>query len=269
MEGFRISTKVNVNLENCTKELVRVMACNKVYKLRPYMPTLIFDTKLQMYRNGVEQLTDKQLSVLKDKYSLDINKGNNLVLQNMKQLVLYKDETGAYILDKDFAMYNLLLIQPDVAASANEVIPGTSVMYLDNFEKEASSQVSVEKLKYRAMEQIMKCTPQDMIDLLFFFNQNPMNMSQNIIEKNAISLKDTRPAEVIKFFEKKEVSDRVVFVNKLLAAKLLTKDVHGVIMYDKEALGVGSEAASAYLYNEANDRIFSALKQSLEATKGI
>lgn len=268
-EILKISKKININLENCTKETVRIMAVNKVYKVKPYMPTAVYDTTKRKFITGVVELSDAQAAKIKNDHGIVFDKNCNIVYNNMDVLTLYKDEAGAYIFDYDFAKYNFLLSQPEVAASNSEVIPGTTIMYVDNYEREASNEVSKEKTKFKAMQKLMECTAQDWADILFFFGSNPINMSATLVEKNALALKDTRPLEVIAYFDKKEQSDKVVFVNKLLANKLLDKDVHDVIMYDGQALGVGAVAAAAYLYDEANDRMFSALKQALEATKGI
>jgi hypothetical protein len=251
--------------EYAGKEEVSIIAVQRTYKTRPYYATPIYNNDLNDHVFGLVKVPEE----VKRKCSFKIEKNINYLVENNQKLTLYKDDKGAYIVNRDFLLYNMFLTLPEIANSKDEVRKGTTLFYLHNAEQIAIDTVAKYKLVGKATFLLGESTIKDWSDMLYFLNMNPFNYSANIIEGKVYQTANDEPEKVIEFFEKRSQSDQVVFVNKLLANGLITKDRNGYIMYDKVSIGHDAISATHFLYDKQNDKIFSALKGSLDAKEGI
>jgi len=269
MQELKVSKKkVTVstleNNEEFTQENVSVIAIARGYKTRPFYATPVFDATMNRHRMGLVDLTPLQCS--EAGITIEINK--NFIVQNGDKLKLFKDKEGAYIVNRDFMLYNLYLITPEIANSQSEIRKGTHFFYMNNAEAIAIQSVTKKRLTGKAYAKLEESSMKDWSDMLYFFGINPLNYSASIVSAKAYDKADEVPEKVIEFFEKREFTDRLVFVNKLIFHKLLTKDRSGYLQYDKVGIGLGEEAAVNFLYDGKNDKIYSALKGTLDTIEG-
>ena len=246
------------------KEEINIIACHRTYKTRPFYITPVYSVEKDMMMKGLVEIPE---SVVK-RSDFSIDEGMNYPINNNDRLVLYKNDKDEYFVNKHFLLYNLLLVVPEVAESSSKIKQGTSYFYIDNPEQEAVSKISIKRLIRKANSYIENSTTEDWVDMLYYFGKNPMDMTKNIIESKVNDLCDEKPMEVVSYFENKTKSERTVFVKKCLSYKLLTKDRNGYIMYDNTSIGFGEDAAANFLYEEQNDKIFSALRGALDFKTG-
>lgn len=269
MQELKVSKKKVSNItpeteKDFTRETVSVIAIHRGYKTRPFYATSVFDNKIQRNRLGAVDLTPAQCSeagIVVDTNSLHI-------VQNGDQLVLIKDKENAYVVNRDFMLYNLYLVTPEIANSQPEIRKGTHFFYMNNAEAVATESVSKKRLTGKAYSKLEESSMKDWSDMLYFFGVNPLNYSAAIVTGKVYDYADQDPQKVIDFFEKRDLNDRLVFVNKLVFHKLITKDRAGYLMYDKVGIGLGEEAAANFLYDGKNDKIYSALKGTLDTIEG-
>lgn len=255
----------NGDLEGFTPESVSVVAVNKMYMNRPFYAVPIWSQRHQRYMFGVVDI--KQADMSKAEYVID--KETSVPINNGDVLRLYVNNKGEYLINRDLILYNLLLIQPEIAPSKSEVKNGTTLFYINNIERQAAVNTSIRRKVASAYAKLGQSTTSDFQDLLYFFNLNPKSYTMTVIESKCYDYAETQPDAVLAFFDKRQFSDRIVFVKKCLANKLLLKDKNGYILYDNIGIGLGEEAAANYLYDQANDRIYTALRGSLDALEGF
>jgi len=256
--------KVSKNGKAVTEEHVSIIAIQKTYKNRPYYATPIFDSGSNTILLGKVHLDEQLMKAA----GINIVVNNNYIVQNNDKLKLLKDKDGAYIVNRDFILYNLYLIQPVIAESLSEVRKGTHFFYLNNAEVVADEENTKKRLIGKAYALLTEASMKDQSDMLYYFNLNPLDYSAAVVENKAFAKADEFPEKVIDFFVKRDVADRYVFVNKLLKHKLLFKDKNGYIMYDRTSIGFGEDAAVSFLYDEKNEKIFTALRGTLDAIEG-
>lgn len=264
MKEIKVSNKSYKEGESFTIEEVNVVAVQKMYKTRPFYATPIWFKDKSKHLFGLVPVSKP----LMDSSGFELSVNQNYVVNNNDKLKLRKNDKGEYFVDRDFLLYNLYLIQPEIAANFAEVQKGRHFFYLNNVEQAAVESVSKKKLVGKAYAKLAESSVKDWSDMLYFFGRNPLNYSSAVVENMVYTLADEKPQSIVDFFEKKEYSDRIVFVSKCLTHRLLTKDRNGYIQYDRTNVGAGDEEAANFLYDEKNDKIFSALRGALDAIEG-
>lgn len=253
------------NPEEFTTESVSIVAISKMYKDRPYYALPIWNQRKSKFMYGAIELENSDMV----NAGFELKPDSSITVSNGDVLNLKLNNKGEYIVDRDFILYNLLLVQPEIASSKDDVKHGTSLFYMNNIDRQARSNAVTKRLVAKAFAKLGDCTMSDYHDLLYFFNMNPRSYTAAVVESKCYDFAETQAAKVVEFFEKRQITDRIVFVKKCLANKLLTKDKNGYILYDSIGIGAGEEAAANYLYDQANDRIYTALRGSLDAIEGF
>lgn len=247
-----------------TIENVSLVAVSKMYKSRSFYAVPIYFNELKRRLKGAVVLSPKEMELA----NMVIEDDGLYVINNGDRLRLLKDKQGAYIVNRDFVLYNLYLIQPEIAPSSAEIQPTKHLFYLNNTESLARANAKKKRLTGKAYAHIDGASVKEWSDMLYYFQFNPLNYSAEVVESKAYDLAETQPAKVVEFFENRTNTDRIVFVQKLLAHKLLTKDRNGYLLYDSVGIGLGEEAAANFLYDSKNDKIFTALRGALDAREG-
>ena len=190
------------------KEIVKIIAINKMYKEKPYFSCMPYDNTKRMNVNGLENLTDKQRQECPFIPKIE----EHFSVSNNDELVLTKKSNGEYVIDKNFVLYSLYKVDPNIANSRNEVIKGVHLFYLENYEKEAEKSVSVSKLKNKAGGKVAELsTLTDIYDILFYLGESPTNLSHVRAEKMLYDKVETRYEDVLKYFTDLEQSKKITF----------------------------------------------------------
>ena len=261
MKDLKVNRKVDAEIAET--ETVNIVAVHRTYKNRPYYVTPLYNNETRSYA-GLDIFTQKDME--NANFTIKANEG--YMLQNGDRLTLPKDNKGQYILCRDLMLYVIYSSIPEIAKSRAEYKKGVHFFYMDNVERNAKVEVSNKRLIGKAYNALAEASLKDMSDMLFFFGLSPLMYSSQVVEKKAFGYADEEPQKVIDFFASRAESDRIVFVNKLISHRLVTKDKNGYIMYDKIGLGSDVLSAANFLYADANDKIFSALKGALDAIEG-
>ena len=272
MKDIKISKlspdNIEKEMDNLTVETVSLVGVTKLYKSRPYMATPVYEEAKKLFHYGlVDNIPTKIIDQIKSSTGFSIEKNKTYAMNNGDTLTLYRYK-NEYVVNRDFLLYNLYLIQPAVAASEAEVKKRVHVFYLNNAELNAQEDVRRRRAVSKAYAALENASMKDWSDMLFFFGMNPLLYSSNVVEQRAFQKAEEMPEAVSSFFASKAANDRIVFVNKLLSHKLLTEDRNHYIMYDNQSIGSGVDGAANFLYEPANDRIFSALRGALDAIEG-
>ena len=155
-----------------TEERIKIYAVNAKHKEKPFLATGITDAVSKKILTGQENMTPEELK----KEGFIINPMDNYMIRNNDELVLQK-KGDVYIKNKDLAMYNFYLIQPNIAPSKSAVIRGTHDFYMQNFEAEAANKISLSKSKAKASAKILDMNLTDMVNMLFFFGGNGSSLT--------------------------------------------------------------------------------------------
>jgi hypothetical protein len=244
-----------------TEERVKIYAVNKKYKDKPFLVTAVTDNKTRSLLTGQEHLSQAELS----KSELVIDPNDHYMIRNSDELVLRRDAKGKYELSRDYALYCLLQVVPEVASSRSEVVSGTHLFYMENLEKEAEKKLSTYKSQGLASAKIAElATLSDMIDMLFYFGESAVNVSSARAESKVYELAHTRSQEVLDYFNKKEESRRLVFIRKLLHYRIIVKQANGYLVYGDITLGANDNEAANFVFDNKNDKVFIPLKDQLD-----
>lgn len=261
MKDLKVNRKVDTAV--ASTETVNIVAVQRTYKTRPYYVTPIYDSETRTYA-GINMFSKEDM----EKANFFVKENENYILQNGDRLNLPKDNKGNYILCRDLMLYIVYNAVPEIAKSRAEFKKGIHYFYLENIERNAVIEVSKKRLVGKAYNKLSDSSLKDMSDMLYFFGLTPLQYSAEVVESKAYGYADDDPDKVLYFFEKRAIADRDVFVNKLISHKLVTKDRNGYIMYDKTGLGSDVQSAANFLYDEKNDKIFSALAGALDVIEG-
>jgi hypothetical protein len=167
-------------------------------------------------------------------------------------------------------MYCFVNILEEVAANRNEVNK-THLFYLENREQEARSVLNVSKQRAKAYAKLNDVTTlSDMRDILFFFGENPTNMSSSIAEATLYRKAEDSPSSIVDYFENLEVNKRIVVIKKALQYKILRRaDVNGYIMYGNNVIGANEAEAAAFLYDDKNNSIYIPIISEIQKSEGV
>ena len=261
MKDLKVNRKVDAAV--ASTETVNIIAEQRTYKTRPFYVTPIYDAETRTYA-GLNIFSKEDM----EKANFIVKENESYMLQNGDRLLLPKDNKGQYILCRDLILYVIYSSVPEIALSRAEYKKGIHYFYLNNIERNAVIEVSKKRIVGKAYTKLSEASMKDMSDMLYYFGLTPLEYSAEVIESKAYGFADDSPQKVLDFFERRSVSDRLVFVNKLISHRLVSKDRNGYIMYDKVGLGNDVESAANFLYDERNDKIFSALAGALDVKEG-
>lgn len=247
------------------EERVKIYAINKKYKEKPFLVTAVTDPINRKFVTGQEHLSEDELS----KSELIISHKENYMLRNNDELVLQK-KGNKYLLTRDYALYCLYMVVPEIAKSKDEAINGTHFFYMQNLEKEAEKLIDISKVRakaYAKVDSLVALT--DMSDMLFYFGETAANASHKRAEAKIYELVEKSPKEVVEYFEKAESSRKLVFVKKLIYYSLIKKQTNGYLFYGDVMLGAGEMEAAAFLFDDKNEKIFIPLKDQLDKATAL
>lgn len=243
------------------EERVKIYAVNKKYKEKPFLVTAVTDNKTRNLLTGQEHLSQAELN----RSELVIDPNDHYMIRNSDELILRRDAKGKYELNRDYALYCLLQVVPEVAASRSEAISGTHLFYMENLEKEAEKKVSVSKSRALAYAKVAElATLSDMVDMLFYFGEAASNASAKRAEAKIYELVESRSQEVLDYFIKTEESRRLVFIRKLLHYRIVVKQSNGYLVYGDITLGSNDSEAANFVFDNKNDKVFIPLKDQLD-----
>jgi hypothetical protein len=248
------------------EERVKLYAVNKKYKEKPFLVTAVTDTVNRVFVTGQEHLSADELK----SSELVINASDNHMIRNNDELVLLRFPNGSYKLNRDYAIYCLLQVVPEVAKSKDDVISGFHLFYMQNFEQEAEKKISISKVRAKAYAKVVDlATLKDMMDILFYFGENAANATQKTAEAKIYGIVETRPEEIVTYFENIELSNKLVFVKKLIHYALIKKQTNGYLVYGDVVLGANEKEATVFLYDDKNNKVYVPLKDQLDKLSGI
>lgn len=248
------------------QEVVKLYAVNKKYKEKPFLATAVTDPILKKFVTGQEHLTESQLS----KSDLIIKHTENYMLRNNDELVLEVKPNGEYVLNRDYALYCLYSVVPEIAKTKDDVVMGVHLFYMQNFEKEAESKISVSKVRAKAYAKVSELvTLQDMVDILFYFGDNATNMTPVRAEARIYGLVETIPSEVLEYFKDLAQSQKMVFIKKALANSFIKKQSNGYLLYGDIMLGANEQEAATFVFDDRNSKVYAPLKDQLDKKNGL
>jgi hypothetical protein len=246
-----------------TEERVKIYAVSAKHKEKPFYATGITDSVTKTILTGQEDLGKAE----REKFDFKINPMENYMIRNNDELILKKSK-GVYVKDKDYALYLFYKVQPNIAHSRSEVVKGTHDFYLQNFEAEAEKTILDHKTKAKASAKILDLSLSDMINLLYFFGENASLLSSKIAEAKVFEIADSRPTDVVAYFENLEDNQKVVFVKKLLSKGIISRaESSNYLMYNKIILGANENEAASFLYDNKNESVYIPLKDMLDKAK--
>lgn len=254
------------NLDKTVKiETVKIIAINKKYKEKPYFMCMPYDNKLNKCVNGLEDISPLMIS----KMELVPKEEDTFPIQNNMEFKLEKNDKGNYLLTRDYALYKLALVDPNIANSRAEAT-NKHLFYIENFEKEAEQIVSVSKAKAQAGGKVAELVSlKDMYDVLFYMGKNPSSLSQTRAEGELYKLVEERPKDVLEYFNKIEHSRKIVFVKKCLSYGFLKKNSNGYIQYEDNTLGANDDEAASFLWDEKHSSIYEPLKDMVDKIEKV
>lgn len=248
------------------QEIVKLYAVSKKYKEKPFLVTAVTDPEKKKFVTGQEHLSESQLS----KSDLIIRHTENYMLRNNDELVLEVKPNGEYILSRDYALYCLYNVVPEIAKTKDDVISGTHIFYMQNFEKEAQKTISVSKVRAKAYAKVTELvTLQDMVDILFYFGDNATNMTPTRAEAKIYGLVETNPSGVLEYFENVAQSQKMVFIKKAIFNSFIKKQSNGYLLYGDVTLGANEKEAAAFVFDDKNSKIYAPLKDQLDKVTGL
>ena len=241
-------------------EKVKFFAVNKKYKEKPFLATAVTDPVLRKFITGQEHLSAAELS----RSELVIDPKENYMLRNNDELTL--ERVGAkYNLTRDYALYCLFSIVPEIARSKDDVIAGTHLFYMQNLEREAEKNISDAKVRAKAYAKVTDLISlTDMSDMLFYFGETAARATTTRAEAKIYELVERTPNAVLEYFDKSEESRQLVFVKKLIYYGLIKKQTNGYLFYGDIMLGADEKEASIFLYDDKNSKIIVPLKDQLD-----
>jgi len=212
---------------------------------------------------GQEDLSKSEL----EKLDFIIDANEHYPIRNNDELVLTK-KGHVYIKNKDYALYKLYLLQPNVAHTKETFVKGTHDFYMQNFEVEAKNKISNSKLKAKASAKIVDLNLTEMVNMLYFFGENAGSLSSIIAESKVYEIAETRPQSVVDYFNDLESNQKIVFVKKLLSKGFIKRaEASQYLMFEKIVLGANETEAAAFLYDNKNESIYLPLKDMLDKSK--
>lgn len=256
--------KKKIDMDSVVTEEVRVWAVSKKYKVKPFLAAAPYNPDTRSYITGQEDWTGTEKND-----SLHIAVNENYAITNGQTLILQK-VGDTYIKNFDYAMYCFIKGLEEVAESRKDVNK-THLFYLENRESEARKTLNISKARGRAYAKLSEVvTLSDMRDMLFFFGENPTNMSSNIAEASLYKRADENPVSVIDYFTNIEVNKRITVVKKALQYKILRRaEVNGYIMYGNNVIGANEAEAAAFLYDDKNNSIYIPVISEIQKIEGV
>ena len=246
-----------------TEERVKIYAVSVKHKEKPFLATGITDSASKKMLTGQEGLSANEL----DKLGFVIDANSHYPIRNNDELVLLK-KGDVYIKNKDFALYNLYLLQPNVAPTKEQFVKGTHDFYMQNFEVEAKNKISTSKLKAKASAKIVDLNLIEMVNMLYFFGENASSLSTVIAESKVYEYAETRPQAVVDYFNDLDENQKIVFVKKLLSKGFIKRaEASQYLMFEKIVLGANETEAAAFLYDNKNETVYLPLKDMLDKSK--
>lgn len=247
-------------VSDVVEERIKIFAINKKYKEKPFLVTAVTDVNLKKFVTGQEHLTAAELA----KSELVIKPEDNYMIRNNDEFILRR-VGDKYDLTRDYALYCLLQVVPEVAPSRSEAIQGTHLFYLENYEKEAKEKVSLSKMRAKAYAKVADVASLvDMVDMLFYFGETAASVSSSRAEAKIYELVEARADEVVKYFDNAEASRKLVFVKKLLYYNIIKKQSNGYLMYGDIVLGANDKEASVFIFDNKNEKVYIPLEDQLK-----
>lgn len=247
------------------EERIKIYAVNKKYKEKPFLVTAVTDPIKKVYVTGQEHLSKTDLS----NSELVISHKENYMVRNGDELILRK-KNEKYELSRDYALYCLLRVVPEIANSKDEVINGSHLFYMQNFEQEAEKKISTSKVRAQAYAKVANFVSlTDMADMLFYFGETAANASHKRAEAKIYELVEAKPAEVIEYFDKSEMSTKIVFIKKLLYYNIVKKQTNGYLIYGDVVLGANENEAAVFVFDVKNDKVYVPLKDQLNKATAL
>lgn len=247
-------------VEEYVEERIKVYAVNKKYKEKPFLVTAVTDPIKKVYVTGQEHLSKTELS----NSELVISHKENYMVRNGDELVLRK-KNDKYELSRDYALYCLLRVVPEIANSKDEVINGNHLFYMQNFEQEAEKKISISKVRAQAYAKVSTFVAlTDMADMLFYFGETSANASHKRAEAKIYELVEAKPSEVLDYFANSEMSQKIVMIKKLLYYNIIKKQTNGYLVYGDITLGANEKEAAVFVFDAKNDKVYVPLKDQLD-----
>lgn len=254
-----MAKKAEIIAEGPIVEKVKIFAINKKYKEKPFLVTAVINAQTGEYITGQEHLTKTQRA----SSELVIVPEENYMIRHNDELRL-KRTGDKYELNRDYAIYCLLQVVPEIAKTRTEATSSRHLFYLENYEKEAEQVVSVSKLRAKAYALVAdKVSLEDMADILFYFGAAPSNMTQTRAEARIYELVEERAEDVIEYFTNATKARKLVFIRKLIHYGVLSKQRDGYIYYNDQLLGATEEEAGNTVFEKDNDKVYQALQDQL------
>lgn len=258
----------NQEVGNTTKIKVKVIAIKKLYKEKPFFATIVYDPKVSEYLNGQESLTLQEKEEAKKVITFD--KNSSYVVRHNDELNLEKFDNGKYKITKDYLLYLFYLTFPEIASSFKEK-NANSLFYLLNEQQVAEDEVKSDILMGNAYAEISKkSTLNELVNALFYFGERASNYTLARAQQYMYNKAKTEPKKVLEYYKNEEISNKIVFVKKLLVYSIITKNPgNGYYYYNDIILGSGDSESATFIYEEKNSKVYQALLKELEDKSGL
>ncbi len=162
--------------------------------------------------------------------------------------------------DKDYVTLMLLMVQePTIVASQDEVVPGTTIGYIYDAEYEANQKVVKISRQYDLINKVHNLSIENQKRLAYYLGYDANKMSLPTMLATIYDKLENEPNTVANFFTDTD-ADVKTLINIMRKEGLITKR-NNAFYFENIYLGVGISEVVNFLKQDANTDLFNSMRK--------